>query len=77
MPEDFFDELLGKKQDELDDILDKIKNRWDTDLTRSLWDDTWMPPKTEERDNEEPPKRDLAQKPNRSRKNKQRYRNRK
>lgn len=53
--------------DELDDILDKIKNRWDTDLTRSLWDDTWMPPK-EERDNEEPPERDLPKRTNRSRK---------
>lgn len=75
MPEDFFDELIGKKSDELDDILDKIKNRWDTDLTRSLWDDNWMIP--EEREDEEPPKRNLPQRANRSRKKQQRYRNRK
>lgn len=56
MPDDF----------DLDAILDKIKNRWDTDLTRSIWDDTWMPPK-EERD-EEPPQRDVPQRANRSRK---------
>lgn len=60
--------------DELDLILDKIKNRWDTDLTRSIWDDTWMTP--EERD-EEPSGRDIPKRANRSRKNKQRYRNRK
>jgi hypothetical protein len=66
MPEDFFDELIGKKSDELDDILDKIKNRWETDLTRSLWDDNWMLPK-EERD-EEPPQQDVPRRANRSRK---------
>lgn len=76
MPEDFFDELIGKKSDELDDILDKIKNRWETDLTRNLWDDTWMPPK-EERDDEETPRRDVPKRANSSRKNKQRHRRRK
>lgn len=76
MSDDFFDELIGKKSDDLDDILDKIKNRWDTDLTRGYWDDTWMIPE-EERDDEEPPKQDLSRGTNRSRKNKQRHRRRK
>lgn len=67
MPEDFFDELINKKADDLDAILDKIKNRWDTDLTESIWDDSWLPPK-EERDNEKPPERDVPKKSNRSRK---------
>lgn len=75
MPEDFFDELIGKKSDELDEILDKIKNRWDTDLTRSLWDDNWMLPK-EERD-EESPGRELPKRANRSRKKQQKHRRRK
>lgn len=74
MPEDFFDELIGKKSDELDDILDKIKNRWDTDLTLSLWDEQTI---SEEREDEEPPKRNVPQRANRSRKKQQRYRNRK
>lgn len=76
MSDDFFDELLNKKKpDELDSILDKIKNRWETDLTRSLWDDQWMIPK-EERD-EEAPEPNIPPRANRSRKNKQRYRKRK
>lgn len=61
--------------DELDDILDKIKNRWDTDLTESVWDDSWLPPKEEERDNEQPSewpeatsKRNVPKRANRSRK---------
>ena len=63
--------------DELDLILDKIKNRWDTDLTRNIWDDTWMTPVEKEREIEEPSGRDVPKRANRSRKNKQRYRNRK
>ena len=76
MSEDFFDELLKKKSDDLDSILDKIRNRWDTDLTRDMWDDTWMPPREQERD-ETTPERDLPKRANRSRKNKQRHRRRK
>jgi len=76
MPEDFFDELIGRDPDELDAILDKIKNRWDTDLTRSIWDDTWMPPK-EERDDEATSGPDLPKRANRSRKNNKRNRRRK
>jgi len=53
---------------ELDRILDKIKNRWHTDLTRGVWDDGWIIPEEEERDHEEPPKPDLPKRANRSRK---------
>lgn len=76
MSDDFFDELLNKKSDELDDILDKIKHRWDTDLTRSIWDDSWMPPK-EERDDETTSGRDVPKGADRSRKNNKRNRKRK
>ena len=57
--------------DELDRILDKIRNRWETDLTAK------MSEPIEERDNEEPSRRDVPKRANRSRKSKQRYRNRK
>jgi len=77
MPDDFFDELIGRDPDELDIILDKIKNRWDTDLTRSIWDDGWIIPEEKERDDEEPPKPDLPKRTNRSRKNNKRNRRRK
>lgn len=78
MSDDFFDEILNKKKsDDLDDILDKIKNRWDTDLTKSSWDDTWfIPEEKEERDNEATSGRDVPKRANRSRKNKQRHRRR-
>ena len=62
--------------DELDRILDKIRNRWHTDLTKSIWDDTWMPPK-EERDDETTSGRDVPKRANRSRKKQQRHRRRK
>ena len=77
MSDDFFDELIGRNPDELDAILDKIKNRWDTDLTRGVWDDGWIIPEEEERDHEAASERDVPKKANRSRKNKQRHRRRK
>jgi len=48
--------------DELDRILDKIKNRWDTDLTARMNDPI------EERDDEKPSGRDVPKRANRSRK---------
>jgi len=54
--------------DDLDRILDKIKNRWDTDQTQGHW--------IEERD-EEPPQRDVPARANRSRKKHKRNRRRK
>ena len=66
---------MSEESDELDSILDKIKNRWETDLTRSLWDDTWMTPK-EEGNNEEASGRDVPKISNRARKKQQRRRRR-
>jgi len=62
--------------DEIDDILRRIKDRWSIDLTEqhSVWDDT-LEDKRET--NEKPSGRDVPKRANRSRKSKQRYRNRK
>jgi len=57
--------------DELDRILDKIRNRWHTDLTARMNDPI------EERDNETTSRRDLPQRANRSRKKHKRNRRRK
>jgi len=54
--------------DDLDRVLDKIKNRWNNDLTRGDW--------IKERD-EEPPQRDLPKRTDRSRKKNKRNRRRK
>ena len=65
--------------DEIDDILDKIKNRWSIDLTEqeNVWDDNWMLPEEKRETNEKTSGRDVPKRANRSRKSKQRYRNRK